>query len=67
MDKEIKTAQVKITQIKSTIGRLPVHRATVRALGLRRIGHSVVKNHTPAVQGMIRQVCYLLKVEEVPE
>ncbi|MDR0355017.1 MAG: 50S ribosomal protein L30 [Deltaproteobacteria bacterium] len=59
MDKEIK-----ITQIKSIIGRIPAHRRTVKALGLRRIGHSVVKKDTPAIRGMVNQVCYLVKVEE---
>ncbi|MDR1545438.1 MAG: 50S ribosomal protein L30 [Deltaproteobacteria bacterium] len=58
-------ARLKITQIKSVNGRLPVHRRTVRALGLKRIGRSVVHNDAPAVRGMINQVGYLLKVEEV--
>lgn len=59
MDKEIK-----ITQVRSTIGRIPKHRRTVRALGLRRIGHTVVQKDNPAVRGMINAVNYLLKVEE---
>ena len=59
MDKEIK-----ITQVRSTIGRLPAHRRTVRALGLRRIGHTVVKKDSPAIRGMINTVNYLLQVEE---
>lgn len=59
MDKEIK-----ITQVRSTIGRLPAHRRTVRALGLHRIGHTVVKKDSPAIRGMINTVNYLLKVEE---
>jgi len=59
MDKEIK-----ITQVRSTIGRIPKHRRTVRALGLRRIGHTVVQKDSPAVRGMINAVNYLLKVEE---
>lgn len=59
MDKEIK-----ITLVRSTIGRIPAHRKTVRALGLRRIGHTVVKKDSPAIRGMVNTVCYLLKVEE---
>jgi large subunit ribosomal protein L30 len=59
MDKEIK-----ITQLRSLIGRLPRHRRTVRALGLRRIGHTVVQKDSPAIRGMINSVNYLLKVEE---
>lgn len=59
MDKEIK-----ITQVRSIIGRLPAHRRTVKALGLRRIGHTVVQKDSPAIRGMINTVNYLLKVEE---
>lgn len=59
MDKEIK-----ITQVRSIIGRIPAHRRTVRALGLRRIGHTVVKQDSPAIRGMINSVNYLLQVEE---
>ena len=59
MDKEIK-----ITQVRSTIGRLPAHRRTVRALGLRRIGHTVVQKDSPAIRGMVNTVSYLVKVEE---
>ncbi|MDR1044930.1 MAG: 50S ribosomal protein L30 [Candidatus Adiutrix sp.] len=59
MDKEIK-----ITQVRSLIGRLPRHRRTVRALGLCRIGHRVVQKDSPAIRGMINSVNYLLKVEE---
>jgi large subunit ribosomal protein L30 len=54
---------VKVTQIKSTSGRLESHKACVRGLGLRRIGHSVEVEDTPAVRGMINKVRYLLKVE----
>lgn len=54
---------VKVTQIKSTNGRLESHKACVRGLGLRRIGHSVEVEDTPAVRGMINKVRYLLKVE----
>ncbi|MDR2945596.1 MAG: 50S ribosomal protein L30 [Candidatus Adiutrix sp.] len=59
MDKEIK-----ITQVRSTIGRIPKHRRTVRALGLRHIGHTVVQKDSPAIRGMVDAVNYLLKVEE---
>lgn len=59
MDKEIK-----ITQVRSIIGRIPAHRRTVRALGLRRIGHTVIKKDSPAIRGMINTVNYLLQVEE---
>ncbi|MDR0881552.1 MAG: 50S ribosomal protein L30 [Candidatus Adiutrix sp.] len=56
--------EIKITQLRSTIGRLPAHRRTVRALGLHRIGQTVVQKDNPAIRGMINAVNYLLKVEE---
>jgi len=57
-------ASIKVTQVKSTYGRLKNHRACVAGLGLRRIGHSVEVEDTPAVRGMINRVHYLVKVEE---
>jgi large subunit ribosomal protein L30 len=54
---------VKVTQIKSVIGRIESHRACVRGLGLRRIHQTVEVQDTPAVRGMINKVNYLLKVE----
>ncbi len=54
---------VKVTLIKSVIGRLESHRATVKGLGLRRMHHTVELEDTPAVRGMINKVNYLLKVE----
>jgi large subunit ribosomal protein L30 len=54
---------VKVTQIKSVIGRIQSHRDCVRGLGLRRIRQSVEVQDTPAVRGMINKVSYLLKVE----
>jgi len=56
--------EIKITQIRSIIGRKPKHRRTVKALGLKRIGHTVVQKDTPAIRGMINSVSYLVKVEE---
>lgn len=57
-------ATIRVTQIKSTSGRLRNHRACVAGLGLRRIGHTVEVEDTPSVRGMINAVRYLLKVEE---
>ncbi|MER2491484.1 50S ribosomal protein L30 [Catenovulum sediminis] len=54
---------VKVTQVKSSIGRLPKHKATLRGLGLRKINHTVELEDTPAVRGMINQVSYMVKVE----
>ena len=55
-------ASIRVTQLKSTFGRLKNHRACVAGLGLRRIGHTVEVEDTPAVRGMINRVHYLVKV-----
>ncbi len=57
--------QLKITQTKSLIGHKAGHRRTIRALGLRRINHSVVQDDTPQIRGMIHQVQYMVSVEEI--
>jgi len=57
--------KVKITQIKSAIGTIPIHRLTLKSLGLGRIGKSKVHTQNDALKGKIRQVGYLLKVEKV--
>ena len=54
---------VKVTQVKSSIGRLPKHKAALRGLGLRRINHTVELEDTACVRGMINQVSYMVKVE----
>lgn len=54
---------IKVTQIRSTAGRLKVHQACVKGLGLRRIGHTVEVQDTPSNRGMINKVNYLVKVE----
>ena len=54
---------VKVTQVKSSIGRLPKHKATLKGLGLRKINHTVELEDTPSVRGMINQVYYMVKVE----
>ena len=54
---------IKVTQTKSSIGRLPKHKASLTGLGLRRIGHTVEVEDTPSVRGMINAVSYLVKVE----
>lgn len=57
-------AKLKITLVKSLIGRPPKQCATVRALGLRRPGSSIVREDNPQTRGMIEKVSHLLKVEE---
>ena len=58
-------AKLKITQIRSTIGRKPNHKRTIKALGLGRIRKSVVHSDTPQIRGMVRSVSHLVQVEEV--
>lgn len=57
------TKTLKVTQTRSSIGRLPKHKATLRGLGLRRIGHTVELEDTPSIRGMINQLNYMVKVE----
>ena len=57
------TSTIKVTLVKSPIGRIEAHKATVRGLGLRRMHHTVELQDTPAIRGMINTVGYLLKVE----
>ena len=57
-------ATIKVTQVKSTNGRLQNHKACVAGLGLRRIGHTVEVEDTPSVRGMINKVNYLVRVED---
>jgi large subunit ribosomal protein L30 len=56
--------EIKITQVRSTIGRLPKHRRTVRALGLTKMNQTVVHEDSPSLRGMINQVSHLVRVEE---
>ncbi|VFP78305.1 50S ribosomal protein L30 [Buchnera aphidicola (Cinara cuneomaculata)] len=49
-----------ITQIKSQIGRLPKHIATMKGLGLRHIGDIVEREDTSAIRGMIKKVFYMV-------
>ena len=58
-------AKVKLTLVKSLIGRKKEHIATVNALGLRKIRKSVEHEETPQIKGMINKVIYLIKVEQV--
>ena len=60
-----KVKQIAVNQIKSSIGRLKKHKSCLAGLGLRRIGHTVVIEDTPAVRGMVHAVEYMLRVEEI--
>ena len=56
--------KLKITLVKSPIGAIPKHRATVEALGLRKMHKTVEMPDNAAIRGMIAQVSYMVKVEE---
>lgn len=58
-------AKIKVTLVKSTIGEVAGVKATVAALGLRKIRSSSVLEDTPAIQGMIRKVRHLVKAENI--
>ena len=58
-------AKIKVTLVKSTIGQVESVKATVAALGLRKIRSSKELDDCPAVQGMITKVKHLVKVENV--
>ena len=57
--------KVKITQIRSVIDRSQRQKDTMRALGLRKINHSIEKESNPQIMGMIEKVKHLIKIEQV--
>ena len=57
--------ELKVTQIKSAIGNKPNQRETLRSLGLKRIGHTVVKPDNAVTRGMVNTVIHLVNVEEI--
>ncbi len=59
--------QLKITQVRSTIGRTQDQRDTVRSLGLKRIRHSVTQPDRPEIRGMLNKVSHLVEWEEAGE
>ncbi|AHI01563.1 50S ribosomal protein L30 [Kutzneria viridogrisea] len=58
-------AQLKVTQVKSTIGTKQNHRESLRTLGLRKIRQSVVREDDAVTRGLIHTVRHLVVVEEV--
>jgi len=56
--------KLKLTLVRSVIDRSQRQKDTVRALGLRRTNHTIVKEVSPQVQGMINKVSHLLQIEE---
>lgn len=53
---------IKVTLFRSPIGQLPKHKATVKGLGLRKIGQVVELEDTPSVRGMVNKVNYMVKI-----
>jgi large subunit ribosomal protein L30 len=59
--------KLKVVQVRSALDRGARQRGTLRALGIRRIGHSVVHEDKPEIRGMIKAVEHLVTVEEIEE
>jgi len=62
-----KEKKVRITLVRSPIGNTERHRATVRALGLHRVGQTVEQTDTLSLRGMLAKVNHLVEIEEVQE
>ncbi len=60
-------AEIKVTQVRSSIGTKPKQRGSLRALGLRKLGQSNVLPDRPEIRGMIARVPHLVSVETVSE
>jgi large subunit ribosomal protein L30 len=58
------TGKIKITQIRSGIGQLKRQKQTLKALGITKLGHSVVQNDTPCIRGMVKSIHHLVQVEK---
>ena len=57
--------KIRIKWIKSDIGALKEHKRTIKALGLRRLNHEVLKDDTPQVRGMANSVIHLVEIEDI--
>ncbi len=64
MPKKTASKALRITLVKSPIGYKKDQKATVRALGLRRMNQTIEHKDTPAVRGMLNKISHLIKVEE---
>ena len=65
MAKKSEVKKVRVTQKRSGIGRQEGYRRTIRALGIKRHQQSVVHELTPAIEGMIKKISFMVEVEEV--
>lgn len=59
--------KLRVTQIRSSVGRPRPHRRTLHALGLRKIRQSVVHDDNPTIRGMLFEVKHLVEVQDVDE
>lgn len=59
--------KIMVTQVRSTINRKENHKRIMKALGLGRVGRSVIHDDSPAVRGMINKISYMLKEEPYNE
>lgn len=64
-EKKITEAQIKVTQVKSSIGRKYDQKQTLIGLGLNKIGRVVIVNATNSIKGMLKKVEHLLKIENI--
>lgn len=67
MAKKKQPGKIQITQVRSGIGRKSKHRATLRALGIKRHQQSVIHDDTPAIRGMVNQISHMVDVREIEE
>jgi large subunit ribosomal protein L30 len=66
MDQPTTVGKLKITLVRSTIGRPWDQERTVRALGIRRMHQTVLRPDNPSIRGMVTKIRHLVEVEEVP-
>ena len=60
-------AKLRIRQVRSAIGRREDQGATLKALGIRKLHHEVVKEDSPSVRGMVEKIRHLVDVEEIAD
>ncbi|MFY9942770.1 MAG: 50S ribosomal protein L30 [Desulfobacterales bacterium] len=58
-------AKIKVTLVRSVVGKPEKHRKIVRGLGLRKMNNSVELEDTPSIRGMVNHIPHLVKVEEI--
>lgn len=62
---KVETGQLRITLVRSTIGRPEDQKNSVKSLGLRKVNHTVVRNDDPSIRGICNKISHLVSVEEV--